>query len=489
MKKIHALLLTLLLVAAAACSAFAEDVVGTASGVTGEMCHAAYWKRAAVSDPSELLLTGDEIRQYNQAAIQTPDAHRFDLAAMGKEDYTITPESRLARAGDAHIPLRAVYRNGEKIDSIAYFGALQKAILDTAYPDGVRRTELAVAVRNTALLAAPTLDEIAYTPESPDNKYQNAALVVNEPFVIRQTAVVDGRRFYFGYTTNMSGWVCAEDLALFGSYESWLDEAGNLDEAKFQKDYEAWLNAWNFDLNGTDFLVVTQDKIILESSADADVSEVRLALSTALRLVPKEEQPEKIGGRGTWNNYVVYLPTRDENGQCVEKMALIPQHCSVSIGYLPYTQENLLDVAFSCLGNRYGWSGMQNGYDCSLYVRAVYRCFGFELPRNTTYQQKVKDSAVLKTIDLSGMTEEQKAQYIASLPIGTALYFEGHAMLYVGTVNGESYVISALGSVVEPEGELKAQTEYSVVLNTLSSRRTSGKTWLQELTTAVTVEN
>ena len=35
-------------------------------------------------------------------------------------------------------------------------------------------------------------------------------------------------------------------------------------------------------------------------------------LGTVLKLVPDSEKPENISGRGTWNNYVVYLPTRDE---------------------------------------------------------------------------------------------------------------------------------------------------------------------------------
>ena len=485
MKKSIAWLLALLAVLLA-CPASAEEAVDTAGAVTQEMCRAAYWKEADPQDPAALLLTSEEIRQYNRVAVQSPGAYMFDLAALAQEDYGITPESRAERAKDADVPLRPLYVEGSRINNRAYFAPIKTAIQETGYPDGVRRSEMAVAVRYTALLAAPTLDVITTSAGSPHNRYQNSALTVNEPFVIRQTAVVNGVQFYFGYTTNMSGWVRAEDLALFGSYERWLDEAGNFAEEAFRQDYEAWKAAWDFDLDDRDFLVVNQDKLLLETvRGDADVSGVKLTLSTALRLVPTEEKPSQVGGRGTWHNYVAYLPTRDENGQCVEKMVLIPQHCNVSVGYLPYTQGNLLDVAFACLGNRYGWSGMLDAYDCSLYIRTIYRCFGFEMPRNTTCQQNVGENAALQTVKLSGRTNAQKAQYIAALPVGSVLYLNGHTMLYVGTVNGESYVISALGSVIEPEGELEAQSEYSIVLNTLSCRRTNGKTWLHELTTAL----
>lgn len=39
-------------------------------------------------------------------------------------------------------------------------------------------------------------------------------------------------------------------------------------------------------------------------------------------------------------------------------MALISQKNMVGIGYLDYTPENVLDIAFSCLGNRYGWGAV-----------------------------------------------------------------------------------------------------------------------------------
>ena len=47
------------------------------------------------------------------------------------------------------------------------------------------------------------------------------------------------------------------------------------------------------------------------------------------------------------------LWTRDDKGNFVRKMAMIGMHNNVSVGYLPFTQRNILNVAFSCLGDRY----------------------------------------------------------------------------------------------------------------------------------------
>jgi hypothetical protein len=164
-------------------------------------------------------------------------------------------------------------------------------------------------------------------------------------------------------------------------------------------------------------------------------------------------------------------------------MALISQHYSVSVGFLPMTQGNILDVAFSCLGNRYGWAGMLQSYDCSLYTRTIYRCFGFELPRNTTWQQLVPNTKV----DLSQMTDEEKEKYIETLPVGSLLYFSGHTMVYVGTVDGVNYVISALGSASDSVGKLNVKSQYCVAVNPLTVRRKNGNTWLNNLISAVVV--
>lgn len=46
-----------------------------------------------------------------------------------------------------------------------------------------------------------------------------------------------------------------------------------------------------------------------------------------------------------WNNYVVYLPIKDAQGYYTKKAALISQHYSVSVGYLPLTERNILNTA------------------------------------------------------------------------------------------------------------------------------------------------
>ncbi len=471
MKKKIALLLALgASLFALAQPAFAAEPVQLAaanvtypSGVTEQMCDPSYWKDKALPGFDEILLNAEEIAAVNQAAIDGAGTQVFELHTVGRKSYNAAAlRESLATIA---VPTRELYIDGILIDNEAYFGAIRNDILATAFSEETRSGLYAVAVRRTDLRAYPISDVIGYSPADPDDEMENSALAMNEPFVVRQMCEHAGEVFYWGYSTNCTGWVNAQDMAICA------------DEAE-------WDEAWQVELDGDDFLVVTEDKIVLEPSILVPYSsEVKLTIGTILKLVPDSEIPANIGERNGWNNHVVYLPTRDEDGRYVRRMALISQHNSVSIGFLPFTQENILKVAFSCLGNRYGWGGMLDSMDCTLYSRTIYRCFGFELPRNTTWQQLVPGTR----IDISTLNDTEKQQFLSTLPAGALLYFPGHCMVYVGEENGVGYVISALGTASDSEGELDVLSIYSCVLNPLTVRRRNGLTWLRNLDGVVLV--
>lgn len=79
----------------------------------------------------------------------------------------------------------------------------------------------------------------------------------------------------------------------------------------------------------------------------------------------------------------------------------------VSVGYLSLTNEEIIKQAFKCLGDRYGWGGMLESRDCSSYIREVYRCFGWILPRNTTGQLQMP----VRKIELAGRRCSEKSRF------------------------------------------------------------------------------
>ncbi|MBR6159969.1 MAG: C40 family peptidase, partial [Lachnospiraceae bacterium] len=119
---------------------------------------------------------------------------------------------------------------------------------------------------------------------------------------------------------------------------------------------------------------------------------------------------------------------------------------------------------------------MLQSADCSSYVRDVYKCFGLELPRNTTWQAAMP---ALK-YDLSLADDDDKKELFDQLSPGAILFFKGHEMLYLGHEQDKYYVISATSSMMYPGGSNKARIR-SVVINTLDEKRANGNTWLADL--------
>ena len=449
--------------------------VSYASGVTEEMTSSSYWADKLGDDADKILLTSEEIETVNEEIIigsgtgvinitgivegKTQEERKQVLADAIESDFNYMVRNYPARD-------RQLYVNGELIDNIPYIENMKEAVLNTGFEDNSAKVQLyAVGVKRTEIRMYPTSGVWGYdNANDPDDEAVNSALDVNEPFVIRAKCTINDETFYWGFSYNCSGWVEAEDVAIFETKDEWIE-------------------SWKVEVGGNDFIVVTQDGITLEpSQSNASISNVELRLGTVLKLVPSDEIPETVNNRGTWNNYVVYLPTRDENGKYVKSYALIAEHHNVSIGYLPLTQRNLLNIAFSCLGNRYGWGGMLGAMDCTLYTRTVYKCFGLDIPRNTTSQQNVPN----RVFNIADLDDEQKENVIEGLPVGTIMFFPGHAVIYVGNENGTSYVISDTGSLSDSEGEVSVRSMYSVIVNPLTVRRRNGSTWLTNLNAYLT---
>ena len=462
MKKICSLFLILSLIFTACVPCFAAPNGGNPALVTDEMSDADFWKENAAEDAYKLLLSPEEIDAYNKAFMaDSADTMVRDLENM-------TPEydaSKLIKSlmSEAAAPSTQYYVDGKAIDNEAYFRAIRNDMERTGYT-GTRNIQYAVVSSHADMKAIPTRDMLMDSLTDTADEMQSSSMLVNEPFIIKQKCEREGTTFYWGYSQNVTGWVDGANLAIC-------------------KDRAEWLDAWKIDdINSKDFIVITQDKVYLDKSTDPEYpAGLYLGLGTTLKLVEPENIPTTVGERGTWSNYVVYVPARDENGKYVKKMGLIASHYSVHEGYMPYTQANVLDLAFSCQGNRYGWGNMFGNMDCSGYVRNILRCFGFNFPRNTTTQRKIEGTDV----DLRGFKDSELTAFLETVPIGTLLYISGHAMIYIGTVDNVPYVISSTAILADPEGELKTVKYLSVLVTPLTVRRANGYTWLWSLQDAV----
>ena len=441
----------LLSLGTAAFSAYMPDV-------TAEMSRPSYWSDRQ-PDPSALLMTPEEIEAQNAANIAAPGTNMFDLKNAPETIDGVAQREALQRSGkaDADYYLGWTFQTDGVAADEAFYDAM---IGNMADPNAIAEQPVryAVAVNRTTLHTFPSNAQILDDPANPEFDYQHLTGVrVNEPLVIFAESA-DGE-FYLVHSVCCPGWVPAEDVALCA-------------------DREEWLSAWDFE--SEDSLVVWGTYTTALSVVAPEVSRRLLTQGTVLERVELEDRNTLVNNRAAYNNHVVYLPVRNDDGSYAKKLCLIAEHAEVSVGWVPMTQANITKVAFAVLGDAYGWGGMMLSDDCSGYVRSIYKCFGLELARNTNWQQKMP---VLQ-LNLNGLTDAQKTAAIQALPLGATLFFSGHEMMYLGCVDGKLYVVSAVSSIMNPDVDGKRQRARDVMINTLDIKRANGNTWLQSLTAA-----
>ena len=437
----------------------AAGAVDYLPGVTEEMTGSGFWSSRA-AEPDKLLATADEIAGINAAALTAEGANMHDLR---NQPETVDAKA-LAQALTASAQANAEYylgwtysADGKEADQAFY----DKMIANSADPNAKESqpVRFAVAAVRTQLLTFPSEEPILDDPTDPDFDYQNlSGIRVNEPVVLRALSA-DGK-YYAALTDSASGWVRAEDVAICA-------------------DKTEWLSAW--DIPAEKAAVICGNKVwTAASNAQPETAKRMLTMGTVLERADWPEPEDLVSNRASYYNYVVYLPVRREDGSYEKRTALLPAVKDVSPGYLPLTAENIAKVAMNALGDIYGWGGMLESNDCSGFLRDVYHCFGLDLARNTTWQTAMP----VAKADLTGLCSEEKCRILDALPLGSALYFKGHTMLYLGHTDDGYYVLSSVSKIMNLAGD-KAQRIRSVILNTLDVKRANGNTWLQDLNTAL----
>ncbi len=427
-------------------------------GVTAEMSDPAYWA-ARQEDSREVILTQEEIQTVNEGVIAKEGTMVMDLKTA-PETFNGPRQVEAVRSSstaDAQYYYGWTYGpDGEKADWNYY----QAMIDNCADPNatGDMPVRYGVAVERTFLRVFPSDNPILDVPGDLDFDYQAlSAVCVNDPVLIYLTSA-DGK-YYMARSRDCSGWIPAKDVAVCA-------------------DKEEWLAAW--DLPSERLLVVYGNKAYTDSSnAYPQTARRMLTQGTALELAEDLEPDQLVGGRSPYHNYVVWLPVRRDDGGYEKQLALIPETAKVSVGYLPLTPENIARVSLACLGDVYGWGGMLEGEDCSGMVRTVYSCFGLHIGRNGNWQWP----ADMEKIDMTNMSMEEKRLILDGLPLGAALCFPGHEMIYLGKVDGNYYVVSTVGSIMSPDTGRLLNTR-DVMINTLDVKRASGLTWLGALNKA-----
>ena len=222
------------------------------------------------------------------------------------------------------------------------------------------------------------------------------------------------------------------------------------------------------------FLVITGDKVSTVYNPDvAGVSELQLDMGVRIPLSRPKELAHNLYGQNPYLSHMVRLPVRADDGSLTFKHALIARKEDTHIGYLPFTQENIIKQSFKFLGERYGLGHRFNGRDCTGFVSEIYKSFGIKLPRNSGDQGK-SDIGVNTDYGKDALLADKIKRLITG-KAGDLIYIPGHVLMLLGNSNGKPYVIHdvhGLGYMTD-DGTLYKGTLNGVSVTPMLPLRTS----------------
>ena len=436
-----------------------KGLVSTIEGTTTEMLSADHW--ITVGGNRELF-SQDEIEAFNHnnqlyvlyySETDSRDKKLF-MNDLPEELPREAIESLINDESKSFIYERKqpLYINGE-VASEDYFDDLRSLMAIDEIPENVEPV-YAVCIKRCDAKTVPSED---FASEDKDEIFFNdytssevmpfaGVVILHESSDMQWCYIIDG---------SFCGWIKKSNLAVC-------------------KDKDEWSSVCEPE----DFLVVTGSEIVMDETAVPTHSS-GMVLPMGTRIALSKDNSETINGRSTIAAYCVDVPYRDDAGNLGLEQTLIPVSKDVNAGFMPMTSENVLRQAFKFLGKVYGYGGTLCSNDCSGFIRQVYDCFGFKLPRNAAAIAKLSD---LGSIDCSKMTSEKKRSLITEMPAGLPLYMSGHIMMYIGTEGGQPYVISSCATTIEPGHDTQDLVDaYCIFVSGMDLKRTSGLTWLDDI--------
>lgn len=347
-----------------------------------------YWLREMASkyDINKPLLENDKINSFNDLVVS--DYSKTKVVDVTKEPITRT-----------YSYVYGLITNYSNINKYTIYNETSGSAISSTEKTNILNNRNLDNISDTVNVKFGIITDFAWVRSYPTNHYssnysmdrfQETSLNVGEGVAIYHESL-DGN-WYFVQAQNYNGWVEKENIATCSKEE--LD--------KFLKNENR--------------LVVISDYQIIETAY------VRMGQS-----FPLIESNE--------TNHKVSFPIRNSSGVLELKEVTLANNGNYSKGYLEYTYKNVFLQAFKLLGIDYSWGDKNtDGRDCSSTMNAIYTCFGFMMPRNTSNQRSVPTYGG----SVSGLTTTSLQKYKP----GTMIFTSGHVMLYIGeNASGTSYLL------------------------------------------------
>ncbi len=408
----------------------------------------AYWREVYADNTAELL-TKKEIMSLNEKNFKATGTNLVKLSELEK------PEAiKVLQMIESYSFPKMKYYDNREITSAEKEAIYKARNLEALQAVGRVEPAYGIVIQNTDLRSFPTEKCLTTSANGRYDYLQETVLLLNEAVIVLHTSS-DGE-WCFVQAENYYGWISEASIA-FCSKES------------MNEWYETMLDTENEKV-----LLVTKNSVY-------ETDEGPLALRMGTRLLYEEGEDGEIA---------VVLPRRDEEKKLKKKMYSVKIKDGVfdesfHRGYLPYTRNNIVMLATELLDTPYAWgdalpfgktvsSGKEIGMDCSSTVSAVYRCFGFVMPRNTGAQRNMACAGE----NVTDYTPAKRYEMLDCLEAGALLYSPGHVMLYLGTYMDEYYILHNTTTEFLADGTEEAY--YRCVITTMGLGK-KGKTITEQL--------
>ena len=183
-----------------------------------------------------------------------------------------------------------------------------------------------------------------------------------------------------------------------------------------------------------------------------------------------------MGNKLPMNGDRVLLPVRKPDGSLSTREIGFDSG-SMSRGYLPYTRANIIKQGLKFQNEVYGWGGSKNAHDCSSLIQDVFKSMGLILPRNSKEQEEVNFGIHAR------LTSPNKLSKLSVMQPGTALYMQGHTMLYIG--KDKSGTLSMVHQYAGHYVGSKYVPVYAGKVTSVNIGGGSGRTYLDNVRTTV----
>ena len=454
MKRYVALLLTILSILTIFSGCFGgsgtteKPLIYHLPDVTLEMQQASYWIDDLKNGDKELL-SADQIAKINAQIATVAANNTTDLISYPS---SLTVSQITAMLSELEIKETELYT----ADGAGFEEGYMESLAASVGRETLQTTtkvSYGVMLDNEALRTQPTSTmAFADTENRTVDLFQRGLVSIGEPVIVIYTNAE--QTWFFVKTANNYGWLPADSIVFMekGSWVSYIESP--------------------------DFLVVTGSEVVLDHNPVNEASSaLTLRMGTKLPLFDLEELAStSVDGQGIGSGYVVKLPTKNSLGYIEYIPLLIPASADVSIGYLPYSSENIVSQAFKLLGKRYCENGIYNGRDNASTICDIYKTFGFNLPATTKLQAAISANET----DVSDLITADTLEKFKKIPVGTLLFTADEALIYVGKVDDTIYVIHPAKSFYV---EGKRYDANSTVLSTLNIVKKDGTAYIDALDT------